>query len=94
MLVNFYLFMSLFQQQGSLCAQHCLNALLQGSYFTAVDLATIGHRMDDEERSRMAEAGISSEEYNQFLQVTLLLHVVFIRFTDFKNKLATFLKCR
>ena len=39
--------------------------------------------MDDEERSRMAEAGISSEEYNQFLQVTLLLHVVFIRFTDF-----------
>jgi len=56
------------KQQGSLCAQHCLNALLQGSYFTAVDLATIGHRMDDEERSRMAEAGISSEEYNQFLQ--------------------------
>jgi len=56
------------KQQGSLCAQHCLNALLQGSYFTAVDLATIGHRMDDEERSRMAEAGVSSEEYNQFLQ--------------------------
>jgi len=56
------------KQQGSLCAQHCLNALLQGSYFTAVDLATIGHRMDEEERSRMAEAGVSSEEYNQFLQ--------------------------
>ena len=25
--------------------------------------------MDEEERSRMAEAGVSSEEYNQFLQV-------------------------
>lgn len=57
------------QQQGSLCAQHCLNALLQGPYFTAVDLATIGHRFDEEERARMAEAGVSSDEYNRFLQV-------------------------
>lgn len=56
------------QQQGSLCAQHCLNALLQGPYFTAVDLATIGHRFDEEERARMAEAGVSSDEYNRFLQ--------------------------
>ncbi|XP_046641103.1 ataxin-3-like [Daphnia pulicaria] len=56
------------KQQGSLCAQHCLNALLQGPYFTAVDLATIGHRFDEEERARMAEAGVSSEEYNRFLQ--------------------------
>ncbi|KAK4026425.1 hypothetical protein OUZ56_015423 [Daphnia magna] len=56
------------KQQGSLCAQHCLNALLQGPYFTAVDLATIGHRFDEEERARMAEAGVSSDEYNRFLQ--------------------------
>lgn len=55
------------KQQGSLCAQHCLNALLQGPYFTAVDLATIGHQMDDEERQRMSEAG-TTEEYNRFLQ--------------------------
>ena len=40
----------------------------QGPYFTAVDLATIGHQMDDEERSRMLEAG-TTEEYNRFIQV-------------------------
>lgn len=58
------------QQEGSLCAQHCLNALLQGSYFTPVDLATLGQRMDDEERMRMAESGVDSDEYRRFLEVT------------------------
>ena len=29
------------RQEGQLCAQHALNALLQGPYFTAVDLAEI-----------------------------------------------------
>lgn len=29
------------KQEGSLCAQHALNNLLQGDYFSAVDLATI-----------------------------------------------------
>ena len=57
------------QQQGSLCAQHCLNALLQGHYFNAIDLADIGHRMDEKERAHMAEGGFTSEEYNNFLQV-------------------------
>lgn len=52
-----------------MCAQHCLNALLQGSYFTPVDLATLAQQMDDEERIRMAESGIESEEYRRFLQV-------------------------
>lgn len=56
------------KQQGSLCAQHCLNALLQGQYFTAVDLATIGRRMDDAERQHMAEGAGDSEEFQRFLQ--------------------------
>ncbi|KAI0682487.1 Josephin-domain-containing protein [Cytidiella melzeri] len=35
------------QQEGSmLCAQHALNSLLQGEYFTAPDLATIATRLD------------------------------------------------
>uniref|UniRef100_T1JKM8 ubiquitinyl hydrolase 1 n=1 Tax=Strigamia maritima TaxID=126957 RepID=T1JKM8_STRMM len=55
-------------QDGSLCAQHCLNALLQGEYFTAVDLATLAQQMDEAERLRMAEAGINSQEYRQFLE--------------------------
>nr|CAD7424845.1 unnamed protein product [Timema monikensis] len=56
------------KQEGSLCAQHCLNALLQGSYFTPVDLAILAQRMDDEERLRMAESGVDSEDYRRFIE--------------------------
>jgi ataxin-3 len=68
------------QQEGYLCAQHCLNALLQGPYFNAVDLANFGHQMDEEERIRMAESGVDSEDYKLFLEVnkisqTLRLYV-------------------
>lgn len=59
----------LLQQEGYLCAQHCLNALLQGPYFTAVDLADIARQMDEEERKRMAESGVDSEDYQRFLEV-------------------------
>lgn len=38
-----------------LCAQHCLNAALQGPYFTAVDLSEIAHGLDEEERQQMSE---------------------------------------
>ena len=58
------------QQEGSLCAQHCLNALLQGAYFTAVDLAEIARELDEDERRTMAEGGMQSHEYQQFLQVS------------------------
>uniref|UniRef100_A0A3Q3G425 ubiquitinyl hydrolase 1 n=1 Tax=Labrus bergylta TaxID=56723 RepID=A0A3Q3G425_9LABR len=57
------------KQEGSLCAQHCLNNLLQGEYFTPVDLSSIAHQLDEEERMRMAEGGMGSEEYRTFLQV-------------------------
>lgn len=43
------------QQIGRLCAQHCLNAALQGPYFTAVDLSEIAHGLDEEERKQMSE---------------------------------------
>lgn len=56
------------KQEGYLCAQHCLNALLQGPYFSAVDLATLGQQMDEQERERMAENGVDSEEYRNFIQ--------------------------
>jgi ataxin-3 len=32
-----------------LCAQHCLNALLQGQYYTAVELADIARQLDEAE---------------------------------------------
>ncbi|KAL1516674.1 hypothetical protein ABEB36_000555 [Hypothenemus hampei] len=56
------------KQDGSLCAQHCLNSLLQGPYFTAVDLGTLANRLDEEERAQMAEGGIDTEDYRKFLQ--------------------------
>ncbi|KAL3276217.1 hypothetical protein HHI36_020933 [Cryptolaemus montrouzieri] len=55
------------KQEGSLCAQHCLNSLLQGAYFTPVDLSTLADKLDEEERKRMAECGENSEEYQKFL---------------------------
>lgn len=57
------------QQEGYLCAQHCLNALLQGAYYNAVDLADLAHEMDEQERIRMAESGVDSEDYRHFLEV-------------------------
>ncbi|PIK58248.1 putative ataxin-3 [Apostichopus japonicus] len=56
------------KQEASLCAQHCLNSLLQGPYFSAVDLATIAHQLDESERQTMAEGDLDSPEYLQFLQ--------------------------
>ncbi|XP_064213271.1 ataxin-3 isoform X1 [Tribolium castaneum] len=56
------------KQEGSLCAQHCLNSLLQGPYFTAVDLSILAEKLDEEERVRMAESGEDSEEYRNFLK--------------------------
>ncbi|KAH9519581.1 Ataxin-3 [Bulinus truncatus] len=56
------------KQEGSLCAQHCLNALLQNQYFSAVDLAQIGQRLDERERDRMAEGGIGTSEYRRFIE--------------------------
>lgn len=56
------------KQDGSLCAQHCLNSLLQGPYFTAVDLGTLANRLDEEEREQMAEGGVDTEDYRRFLE--------------------------
>ena len=59
-----------FQQEGSLCAQHALNALLQGNYFTAIDLAELARQLDESERARMAEGG-ETEEFHRFVQVMM-----------------------
>ncbi|KAL7752513.1 hypothetical protein RI367_002047 [Sorochytrium milnesiophthora] len=56
------------RQEGALCAQHCLNTLLQGHYFTALDLAEIARGIDAVERSVMAERGTQTREYREFVQ--------------------------
>ncbi|EDQ91092.1 uncharacterized protein MONBRDRAFT_24015 [Monosiga brevicollis MX1] len=50
------------RQESALCAQHALNSLLQGSFFSASDLGEIACQLDEEERSRYAEAGLDSRD--------------------------------
>ena len=63
--------LSICQQYGQLCAQHCLNNLLQGEFFSAPDLADLAKELDTMERLRMAERGEDTPEYRQFMQVDL-----------------------
>ncbi|KAI9269078.1 Josephin-domain-containing protein [Phascolomyces articulosus] len=50
------------KQEGQLCAQHALNALLQGNYFTAVELAEIGRRLDSQENAMLMHQGQSAQQ--------------------------------
>ena len=63
------------QQDGSLCAQHCLNSLLQGQFYSAVDLADMATELDTMEKLRMAEMGEDTPEYRQFIQVCQIIIV-------------------
>ena len=51
-----------------MCAQHCLNFALQGPYFSAIDLAELARKLDEDERQKMAENGMESPEYRRFMQ--------------------------
>lgn len=58
-------------QEGLLCAQHALNSLLQGPYFTAVDLASLAADLDNQEARALAEGsteGTDSKDYQNFLK--------------------------
>lgn len=55
------------KQEGRLCAVHCLNNLLQGSYFTAVDLGNLADQLDEAELQQMAEGGFDGEDYRRFV---------------------------
>ncbi|XP_054277446.1 uncharacterized protein LOC128996269 isoform X2 [Macrosteles quadrilineatus] len=55
------------KQDGNLCAQHCLNALLQKSHFNAVDLAELAMEMDYAEKQTLVEAGINTKEFQSFI---------------------------
>lgn len=52
------------RQEGSLCAQHCLNALLQGPYFNAVDLAELAAQLDQEESAQLGHVNNSHVSHN------------------------------
>ncbi|CAG8521592.1 21998_t:CDS:2 [Rhizophagus irregularis] len=53
------------KQEGQLCAQHCLNSLLQGEYFTAVDLSEIARNLDQAEQAALREGTTEQHEDNR-----------------------------
>eukprot|EP00027_Filamoeba_sp_ATCC50430_P014482 CAMPEP_0168570708 /NCGR_PEP_ID=MMETSP0413-20121227/16895_1 /TAXON_ID=136452 /ORGANISM="Filamoeba nolandi, Strain NC-AS-23-1" /LENGTH=393 /DNA_ID=CAMNT_0008603409 /DNA_START=34 /DNA_END=1215 /DNA_ORIENTATION=+ len=55
------------KQVAGLCGVHCLNSLLQGPYFTEVDLMLLGKELDDEERKVMAELGHDTKDFLKFM---------------------------
>jgi ataxin-3 len=44
--------------------------LLQGPYFTEIDLMQIAREFDERERQVMLESGIDSKEYLKYMAVT------------------------
>jgi hypothetical protein len=48
------------RQVAALCGVHCINTLLQGPIFSEVDLAHIGHELDQLERAVLGDAGAAA----------------------------------
>ena len=42
---------------------------MAGPYFTAVDLAGFANELDEDEKERMAEGGVTNPDYLRFMQV-------------------------
>ncbi|KAF2072020.1 hypothetical protein CYY_006654 [Polysphondylium violaceum] len=55
------------KQVASLCGVHCLNTLLQGSYFTEIDLAHVAQELDKQEREMMSENGFETKDFLKFV---------------------------
>eukprot|EP01113_Clastostelium_recurvatum_P025639 TRINITY_DN3086_c0_g1_i1.p1 TRINITY_DN3086_c0_g1~~TRINITY_DN3086_c0_g1_i1.p1 ORF type:complete len:284 (+),score=82.38 TRINITY_DN3086_c0_g1_i1:25-852(+) len=55
------------KQEGELCGVHCLNTLLQGSYFNEIDLATIAQALDEDERRLMMQEGAETPDFLKFM---------------------------
>ncbi len=60
-------------QVAGLCGVHCLNTLLQGPYFTEVDLMNIAIEFDKKEKEVMSEAGTETKDFIKFIAVSLTL---------------------
>jgi len=55
------------KQDAALCGVHCVNSLLQGHYFTAVDLMMIAREIDEQERKVMLEMGADTKDFLKFM---------------------------
>jgi len=63
------------QGQDQLCAVHCLNSLLQGPFFTAVQLGDIAQSIEAEERKLGLPPG-QNVSMSGFFSVQVLIHAV------------------
>lgn len=54
-------------QTAALCGVHAINTLLQGPYVDEVVCADIAHQLDAQEHALMAEAGMESAEFLNFV---------------------------
>eukprot|EP00743_Colponemidia_sp_Colp-15_P009742 GILK01010662.1.p1 GENE.GILK01010662.1~~GILK01010662.1.p1 ORF type:complete len:384 (+),score=73.87 GILK01010662.1:33-1184(+) len=55
------------KQISSLCGVHCLNTLLQGPYFTEIDLAQVAQSFDEKEKQLMMESGMESNDFLKYM---------------------------
>eukprot|EP00747_Dinoflagellata_sp_TGD_P179307 gnl/TRDRNA2_/TRDRNA2_29920_c0_seq1.p1 gnl/TRDRNA2_/TRDRNA2_29920_c0~~gnl/TRDRNA2_/TRDRNA2_29920_c0_seq1.p1 ORF type:complete len:421 (-),score=103.07 gnl/TRDRNA2_/TRDRNA2_29920_c0_seq1:133-1395(-) len=57
------------EKQGAdkLCAVHCVNALLQGPHFSAVDLGQAAQELDAAEKALMQEGGMGTKDYQAYI---------------------------
>lgn len=55
------------EQESGFCAVHALNNMLQGAYFTEVDLSQIALELDRKEKQLMAAQGLDNPEFLRFV---------------------------
>jgi len=55
------------KQDSAFCGVHCLNNLLQASYFTEIDLSEIALALDNEEKKLMMEMGVDTPDFLKYM---------------------------
>lgn len=66
-------------QEGLLCAQHCLNSLLQGDYYSAPDLANIAMELDAMEQTiQNPSSSHESSNYDDTGYFSIQVRLVFV----------------
>ena len=68
------------KQQGNLCAQHALNSLLQGAYFTAIDLSEIARNSDKQEQLLLDSRIDKSSNYDDtgFFSIQVIIDALLV----------------
>jgi len=63
-----------------MCAQHALNMLLQGNYFTADNLVAIAHELDARERAVLGdESHFQSQNYDEVCDLLVKQNYCFFK---------------